>query len=101
MSECSWVPMGSRVLVKPIEIEEKSEGGIIFCAEGKDRERLGMTMGTLVAVGPEAWFDSKSPQAKVGDKVMFARFAGWAIEEGDDKELFRLMNDEDLFGRKK
>ena len=101
MSDCRWEPTGVRVLVKPIEIDEKSEGGIFLCAEGKDRERVGMTMGTLVDVGPEAWHDSAKPQAQIGDTVMFARHCGWAIEEGDDNELFRLMNDDDIFAKVK
>ncbi len=102
-NECSWEPIGECVLVEPEEIEEVTKGGIILCSEGKERERVGMTWGTLIAVGDDAWHDSPNPQAKVGDVVMFARFAGWAIEEGEGekKTLHRMMWDKDLFCKKR
>jgi len=47
-------PVGWRVLIKPQEIKEVSEGGIILTTEvTKDREQMGNTTGVVVAMGDQ------------------------------------------------
>ena len=45
-----------------------------------------------------AWkaFDGGEPWAKVGDRVAFAKYGGFKIEDPDTKEVYRLLNDEDI-----
>jgi len=89
-------PAGHRVIVKVDEIEEKTAGGIIMV--NADKQTEANIFGTLVAVGPTAWkaFDDGVAWANVGDKVAFAKYGGFVIEDPDTKESFRLLNDEDI-----
>ena len=89
-------PAGHRVLVKPDEIEEVTEGGIILAQTDKSRKEDAQQSGTLVQVGPTAWkaFDEGEPWANVGDKVLFAKYGGYSVDL--DGELHRIMNDEDI-----
>lgn len=90
------VPAGHRVLIKPEIVEEKTSGGIILAQTTKDREQQATMRGVVVEVGENAWkaFDDGRPWAKVGDKVVFRKYAGEKIPEGDEE--YRVVNDEDV-----
>ena len=101
-------PCGHRVIVKPDklhEVQAQSLGSklkdIGFQIEtGGDKKRIegGVVTGILVSVGPNAWkgFDDGHPWAKEGDRVYFAKYGGYLIEDPDTKEEYRLLNDEDI-----
>ena len=93
------VPKGHRVLVLPDKKEEKTAGGIIIAEPIREREELAGIFGTLVAVGPTAWaaFDDGKPWAAVGDKVVFSKYGGIVLEDPETKELYRLLNDDDIY----
>lgn len=90
------VPAGHRVLIKPEIVEEKTSGGIILAQTTKDREQQATMRGVVVEVGENAWkaFDDGRPWAKVGDKVVFRKYAGEKVPEGDNE--YRVVNDEDI-----
>lgn len=101
-------PCGDRILVRPDEIEEKTDGGIVIPATVADEHMHAQTSGILIAVGPDAWhhFVEKGPQgatirgyskpfANVGDKVMFAKYGGQEVW-GKDGVRYRVLNDEDI-----
>ena len=90
-------PAGHRVLVKPDEVEEKV-GSLYLAVETKERRANEQIFGTLVAIGENAWkaFDEGKPWAKVGDRVTFAKYGGFSIEDPITKEKFRILNDEDI-----
>jgi co-chaperonin GroES (HSP10) len=90
-------PAGHRVLVKPDEVEEKV-GSLYLAVETKERRANEQIFGTLVAIGENAWkaFDEGKPWAKVGDRVTFAKYGGFTIEDPVTKEKLRLLNDEDI-----
>lgn len=90
------VPAGHRVLIRPDEISEKTSGGIILAQTTKDREQQATMRGVVVEVGENAWkaFDDGKPWAKVGDKVVFRKYAGEKVPEGDNE--YRVVNDEDI-----
>lgn len=92
------VPAGHRVLVRVDEIEKKTAGGIVLPDAIADKHTEANIFGTIVAVGANAWkaFDDGEPWAKVGDRVAFAKYGGFVIEDPDTKERFRLLNDEDI-----
>lgn len=96
MSIKSVVPAGHRVLVKPDPVEEVSKGGIIIQHSNKGRVEEAQVTGTIVEVGPQAWkdFSDGTPWAKVGDRVLFAKFGGYPIEIKGEQH--RVMNDEDI-----
>jgi co-chaperonin GroES (HSP10) len=90
-------PAGHRCLVKPDKVDDK-RGSLFVPDSAKERQTNQQIFGTLVAVGPTAWkaFDSGEPWAKVGDKVAFAQYGGFVIEDPYTKEQYRLLNDEDI-----
>lgn len=92
-------PAGYRIIVKPDQIEEVTQNGIIIAYENKEREQAGAFYGELVAIGPSAWkaYDDGSPWASLGDRVVFSRYAGRYVEDPDDLETkYILLNDEDI-----
>ena len=88
-------PAGHRVLIQPEQIEEKTQGGIILSATTKERDQQATMRGTVVKLGVNAWkaFDDGTPWASVGDKVVFRKYAGEVIKDGDTE--YRVINDED------
>ena len=94
-------PQGPRVLVKVIPTEEVSEGGIVMVASIKDkrREEQAQMIGEVMAIGHTCWHEPVGdgvPWAKVGDKVLFAKFSGPEFKLKGEDALYRIMNDEDL-----
>jgi chaperonin GroES len=77
-------PLGDRVLVKPLEAEEKSAGGIILPEKAQEKPRE----GEVIAVGPGKVNDKgdrKAMTVKVGDTVVYSEFGGTEISyEGTD-----------------
>ena len=91
-------PVGPRILIKPKEIMEKSAGGIILSTQNtKDREQMSNTTGVVVAMGTECYLEDTTPWCKVGDKVIFAKYAG-LLYKGRDGETYRLISDTDVTG---
>ena len=91
-------PVGWRVLIKPQEVKEVSQGGIILSTDkGKEREQMANTTGIVIAMGAECYADEPSPWCKVGDKVIFAKYAGLLYKGRDGKE-YRMINDKDITG---
>ena len=87
--------MGNRILVKPDPIEELTEGGIYIPDQVKNTHENAQQTGLLVAAGQSAWDSWKHPWAKIGDRVMFARYGGTNLI-GSDGDKYRLINDEQL-----
>jgi len=77
-------PLGDRVLVKPLEAEEKSAGGIILPEKAQEKPRE----GEVIAVGPGKVNDKgerKPMTVKVGDTVVYSEYGGTEIAyEGTD-----------------
>ena len=91
-------PVGWRILIKPKEIIEKTASGIILTTEvTKDREQMGNTTGVVVAMGDQCFTNEPSPWCKVGDKVIFAKYAG-LLYTGGNGEQYRMINDQDIVG---
>lgn len=88
-------PRGVAVLIKAYEPERK--GGQIVIPEGVE-SRMAMleNRAIVVAVGDSAWHDEPRPRAKVGEKVLITKFAGFNAK-GIDGQMYRLVNDRDIF----
>lgn len=91
--------VGNRVLIKPKDLEVKTASGIVI-SYGSDEKRHKMaTMeGTIAGIGPLAWKDwgDGSNWVEVGDRVIFAQYAGKLVQDPDTKEEFFVINDEDV-----
>ena len=92
-------PTGWRILVLPFTPKEKTKGGILFSQEQLDKARIATTCGYVLKMGDLAYKDEtkfNKPWCKVGDWVMFARYAGarLPIEGGE----VRILNDDEVLG---
>ncbi|MCQ2561435.1 MAG: co-chaperone GroES [Clostridia bacterium] len=76
-------PLGDRVLIKRLEAEEKTKGGIILTTAAKEQPQ----MATVVAAGPGT--EDVKMEVKAGDKVIFSKYAGTEIKV-DAEELIIL-----------
>ena len=87
-------PLGDRVVVKPLEAESKTKGGIVLPDTAKEKPQEGQ----VVAVGKGKTLDNGSVQAvevKVGDKVLYGKYSGNEITTKDGEELL-IMREEDI-----
>jgi len=88
-------PLHDRVLVKRMNEEEKSKGGIIIPDTAKEKP----AQGEIIAVGQGRVGDDgkvRPLDVKKGDKVLFGKYAGTEIKiEGDE---FLMMREEDILG---
>ena len=86
-------PLGDRLVVKPIEQEETTAGGILLPETAKEKPQE----GEVIAAGPGRIDDAGNRVAmevKVGDRVLYAKYAGTEIKlEGDDKVLILKESD--------
>ena len=99
MSNASGInPVGWRILIKPQEVKKVSKGGILLTTEvSAEREQMGNTTGVVVAMGGQCYSDESSPWCAVGDKVIFAKYAG-LLYLGKDGANYRVVNDKDITG---
>lgn len=83
-------PLHDRVLVKPLEKEEVTRGGIVLPDTAKEKPQE----GEVIAVGPGKMDDDGKTipmSVKPGDRVIYAKYAGTEIEiEGEEKKWLIL-----------
>ncbi|MCX5710573.1 MAG: co-chaperone GroES [Candidatus Omnitrophica bacterium] len=87
-------PLGDRVVVKPLEAETKTRGGILIPDTAKEKPQE----GKVVAVGKGKVLENGSvqaPEVKVGDKVLYGKYSGNEITTKEGDELL-IMREEDI-----
>jgi chaperonin GroES len=88
-------PLHDRVIVKRVEEERTSAGGIVIPDSAKEKP----SQGEVIAVGNGKVLDNGEVRAldvKVGDKVLFGKYAGNEVKvEGED---YIVMREEDIMG---
>jgi len=85
-------PLADRVVVKRLEAEQKTKGGIVLPDTAKEKPK----QGEVVAVGTGKVLDSGEMQAlqvKVGDKVIFSSYAGTEVTVGGVEYLIMTESD--------
>jgi len=88
-------PLQDRVIVKRVEEEEKTKGGIIIPDSAKEKPQE----GTVVAVGPGKTAENGQKIAmtvKAGDLVLFSKYAGTEVKI--DGEEHMIMREDDILG---
>lgn len=91
-------PLGRAVLIKPYEPEKKRS--IIEIPQAvKEQSAMMENRAVVIAVGAACWMDEPAPRAKPGDKVIVTRLAGYQARGTADGQLYRLVNDRDIFCR--
>jgi len=91
-------PTGWRILVLPFKMGEKTKGGILMGQDTLEKQQVASQCGNVLAMGPDCYQDKRrykqGPWCKVGDWIMFARYAGSRIKiEGGE---VRLLNDDEI-----
>jgi len=89
----SFKPLGERVVLKLVEAEEKTKGGIVLPDTAKEKPQK----GEVVAVGSGKVMENgkKAPiEVKAGDKVFFSRYSGTEVKDGEEK--FLIVNERDI-----
>jgi chaperonin GroES len=95
MSKFNFRPLHDRVVVKRIDAEEKSTGGIIIPDTAKEKPQ----QGEVVAVGPGGRDESGNLialEVKSGDRVLFGKWSGTEVKL-DGEELL-IMKESDIMG---
>ena len=86
-------PLGEKVLIKRLDAEERTAGGIVLPDAAREKPQK----GTILAVGDGKLLDDGTRaafQVKVGDQVLFASYGGTEIKI--DREEYLLMDESDV-----
>jgi chaperonin GroES len=86
-------PLSDRVLVKRVESENKSSGGIVIPDSAQEKP----IMGEVIAVGNGKALESgetRKPDVAVGDRVLFGKYSGTDVKLGGEEYL--MMKEEDI-----
>ncbi|MCF6095531.1 co-chaperone GroES [Thermovorax subterraneus] len=84
-------PLGDRVVIKVLDKEEKTKGGIVLPDTAKEKPQK----GEVIAVGTGEIIDGKKVplEVKVGDKVIFSKYAGTEVKIDDQEYLILRQSD--------
>jgi len=88
-------PLDDRVVIKQLDAEEKTTGGIILPDTAKEKPQ----MGTIIAVGPGKTLDNGKRgkmSVKKKDKVVYGKYIGSEIEI--DREKYVILRESDILG---
>jgi chaperonin GroES len=95
MAKLKFRPLHDRVVVKRIEAEEKTKGGIIIPDTAKEKPQE----GEIVAVGPGGRDENgklNTMDVKAGDRVLFGKWSGTEVKLDGDELL--IMKESDIMG---
>jgi len=87
-------PLGDRVLIKALEAEEKTKGGIVLPDTAKEKPQE----GKVVAVGKGKLLDDgkvKALEVKVGDKILYGKYSGTEVTTKEGEE-YLILKEEDI-----
>ena len=84
-------PLGDRVVIKNMEAEETTKGGIILTTAAKEKPQ----MAQVIAVGPGGNVDGKeiTMQVKVGEKVIYFKYAGTEVKMDGEEYIIVKQSD--------
>ena len=85
------VPLGDKIVLKQIEAEATTKSGIVLPGQAKEKPQE----AEVIAVGPGGVVDGKEVvmQVKVGDKVIYSKYAGTDVELEGEKYIIVKQND--------
>ena len=95
MAKISFKPLGSRVLIDPIEQEEVTASGIVLPETAKEKPQ----QGKVLAAGPgdrNEDGDRIAMDVKVGDTILFAKYSGTEVKMEGKKLL--ILRESDVLG---
>ena len=96
MAKLKIRPLDDRVVVQPIEAEEKTAGGIVLPDTAKEKPQR----GTVLAVGPGKLLESgkrSELSVNVGDEVIYGKYGGSDIEINGDE--YKILRESDILAK--
>ncbi|MBU1125581.1 MAG: co-chaperone GroES [Candidatus Omnitrophica bacterium] len=87
-------PLGDRVVIKALEAENKTKGGIVLPDTAKEKPQE----GKVIAVGKGKILENgnvATPEVKVGDRVLYGKYSGNEITTKEGEELL-IMREDDI-----
>lgn len=96
MAKVNLRPLDDRVVVRPLEAEEVTAGGIVLPDAAKEKPQR----GKVVAVGPGKLLDSGARgelSVKTGDEVIFGKYGGSEVEV--DGEEYKILRESDILAK--
>lgn len=83
-------PIGDRVVIKKVEVEEKTKSGIVLPGSAKEEPQ----MAEVLAISSEILNDEKTKdEIKVGDTVIFSKYAGSEIKVDNEEVTILKLNE--------
>jgi chaperonin GroES len=92
----NFTPLAERVIVKPIEQEQTTRGGIVLPDTAKEKPQE----GEVIAVGPGRVSDAGTRipmELAVGDRVVYSKYAGMEYKDGDEEYL--ILRESDILAK--
>lgn len=85
------VPLGDKVVLKQLEAEETTKSGIVLPGQAQEKPQ----QAEVIAVGPGGVVDGKevTMQVKVGDKVIYSKYAGTNVKLDNEEFIIVKQND--------
>lgn len=85
------VPLADRVVLKQLVAEETTKSGIVLPDKAKEKPQ----QAEVIAVGPGGMIDGKEVvmHVKVGDKVIYSKYAGTEVKLGEEEFIIVKQND--------
>lgn len=90
----NFQPLGDRIIIKPLEPETKTKGGIVLPDTVKEKPQE----GKVVAVGKGKVLDNgtvQKPEVKEGDTVLYGKYSGTEVTTKDGEE-YLIVREEDI-----
>ena len=84
-------PLGDRVVIKNLEMEETTKGGILLTSSAKEKPQ----MAEVLAVGPGGLVDGKEVKmiVEAGQKVIYSKYAGTEVKLDSDEIIIVRQSD--------
>lgn len=95
MAKLNIRPLGDKVIIKRVDAEQKTAGGIVLPDTAKEKPKRGV----VLAIGSGKLLDdgTRSPmQVKMNDQVLFTSYAGTEIKVGGDE--YMIMDESEILG---
>lgn len=85
------VPLGDKVVLRQLVAEETTKSGIVLPGQAKEKPQ----QAEVIAVGPGGMVDGKeiTMQVKVGDRVIFSKYAGTEVKLDEEEFIIVKQND--------
>ena len=91
------VPTADKILIEPLQVEEKTAGGIVLAGDVLKKEQLAQTIGTIIAMGSTAKQCPEMDGIDLTDTVLVARYSG--AEYQVDGVTYRIIRARDVIGK--